>query len=61
MRVFYMLYSRHKKKDKVISIDLALSDVFTVVGEVRPSAIIINKNKMSLNSISNVIGNDIYC
>jgi hypothetical protein len=44
-----------------IAIELTLFVVFASIGEVRPSAIIIDKHKISFNSINKVISNDIHC
>lgn len=62
MPVFYMLCTKDKNEGhEGIAIELALSAVFASIGEVRPSAIVIDKHKTSLNSISKVISNDIHC
>ena len=62
MPVFYMLCTKDKNEGhEGIAIELALSAVFDSIGEVRPSAIVIDKHKISLNSINKVISNDIHC
>ena len=60
--VFYMLFTKDKnERHEDIAIELALSPVFACIGEVRPSAKVIYKHKISLNSINKVISNDIHC
>ena len=62
MPVFYMLCTKDKNEGhEGIAIKLALSAVFASIGEVRPSAIVIDKHKTFLNSINKVIFNDIHC
>ena len=57
-----MLYTKDKNEDyEGITIELTLFVVFVSIEEVRPSTIIIDKHKMSLNSINKVISNDIHC
>jgi hypothetical protein len=60
--VFYMLCSKDKKqRHEGIAIKLALTAVFASIGKVRPSAIVIDKHKTSLNSINKVIDKDAHC
>ena len=62
MPVFYMLCTKDKNEGhESIAIELVLSTVFVSIGEVRSSAIVIDKHKTSLNSINKVISNDIHC
>ena len=59
---FYILCTKDKnERHEDIVIELALSAVFVSIGEVRPSAIVINKYKTSLNLINKVISNNIHC
>lgn len=61
MLVFYNLYTKDKNKEhEVIAIELALSAVFAYILQVRPFAMVIDKHKTSINSINNVISNDIH-
>jgi hypothetical protein len=60
--VFYMLCSNDVKEGhEGLAIEIALSHVFGSLGEVRPSAIIIDKHKPSLNAIQRVVSNDVHC
>ena len=62
MPIFYMLCMKNKnKRHEGIAVELALSAVIASIGEARPSAILIDKHKISLNPINKVISNDIYC
>lgn len=62
MPVFYMLCTKDKNEGhEGIAIELALSAVFASIREVRPSAIVIDKHRTSLNSVNKVISNDIHC
>ena len=54
------MYKRQNEGHEGNTIELALSVVFASIIEVRSSAIVIDKHKMSLNSINKVIPNDIY-
>ena len=57
-----MLCTKDKNEgDEDIAIELASSAVFSSIGEVRPSAIVIDKYKTSLNPINKAISNNIYC
>ena len=56
-----MLCTKEKNKwHEDVAIELALSAVFVSIGEVRPSATVIDKHKTSLNSIKKIISNDIH-
>ena len=60
--VFYMLCSNDVKQGhEGIAIEIALTHVFESLGEIRPSAIVIDKHKTSLNAIQNVVQNDVLC
>jgi len=60
--VFYMLCSNDVKQGhEGIAIEIALTHVFESLGEIRPSAIVIDKHKTSLNTIYNVVQNDVLC
>jgi hypothetical protein len=59
--VFYMLCKDKKQWHEGIAIELALTSVFASIGKVRPSAIVIDKHKTSLNSINEVIDKDAHC
>ena len=60
--VFYMLHSIDKKEGhEGIALELALMSVFASLGHVRPSAIVIDKHKTSLNSIRKVVEEDVHC
>ena len=62
MPVFYMLCSNDiKGGHEGIALELALTHVFESIGEIRPSAIVIDKHKTSLNAINNVVNNDLHC
>ena len=57
-----MLCTKDKNEgDDDIVIELASSAVFSSIGEVRPSAIVIDKHKTSLNPINKIISNNIHC
>ena len=60
--VFYMLCTKDKKQGhQGIALELALIAVFASLGAVRPSAIVIDKDKTSLNSINTVVRSDEHC
>lgn len=60
--VFYMLCSNEiKEGHEGIALELALTHVFAAIGEVRPSAIVIDKHKTSLTAITNVVNQDLHC
>jgi hypothetical protein len=60
--VFYMLCSNDPQGGhEGVAIDIALFHVFESLGEIRPSAIIIDKHKTSLNAIQSVVSNDANC
>jgi hypothetical protein len=62
MPVFYMLCTKDKEGGhEGIAIELAITHVFLNIGDVRPSAFIIDKCKTSLNAIQHVVNNDIHC
>ena len=62
MPVFYMLCSNDVKGGhEGIALEIALTHVFEAIGEVRPSAIVIDKHKTSLNAINKVLENDAHC
>jgi len=62
MPVFYMLSSKDKDGGhEGIAIELALVHVFSNIGDIRPSAFIIDICKTSLNVINHVVNNDIHC
>ena len=62
MPVFYMLCSNDVKGGhEGIALEIALTHVFEAIGEVRPSAIVIDKHKTSLNAINKVVDNDAHC
>ena len=42
-------------------LELALTAAFASIGDVRPSAILIDKHKTSLNAINEIVGKDIHC
>ena len=61
-RYFICYVRKPKLKDmKILPWNWYLSAVFASTGEETPSAIVIDKHKTSLNSINNVILNDIHC
>jgi hypothetical protein len=64
--IFYMLCTRDVKREqgqshKGIVLELALIVIFASIGDVRPSTILIDKHKTSLNAINEVVGKDIHC
>ncbi|XP_024400655.1 uncharacterized protein [Physcomitrium patens] len=64
--VFYMLCTKDQKQNlgeghEGIALELALTAVFANIGNIRPSAIIIDKHRTSLNSIEMVVNMDEYC
>ena len=62
MLVFYMLCTKDKGGGhEGIAIELAFTYVFSNIGDVRPLAVIIDKNLISLNAIRCVVNNDIHC
>ena len=62
MPVFYMLCTKDKGGGhEGIAIELAFTYVFLNIGDVRPSAVIIDKHLISLNAIRCVVNNDIHC
>ena len=61
-----MLCTRDVKREQGqsherIALELALTAVFASIGNVKPSAILINKHRTSLNVINEVVGKDLYC
>jgi hypothetical protein len=61
-RCLYFICCAAKTKNKNIrGLYLALTSVFASNGKVRPSAIVIDKHKTSLNSINEVIDKDVHC
>ena len=61
MSVFYILCMKDKNEGhEGITIELALSAVFVSIGKLRRSAVVIDKHKMSLIFINNVISNNIH-
>ena len=57
-----MLCSNDMKQGHVgLAIEIALTHVFKSFGKIRPSAIVIDKYKTSLNAIQNIKNNDVYC
>jgi len=62
MPIFYILCTKDKEEGhEGIAIELALTHVFANIGDVRPLAFIIDKQKTLLNAISHVVNNDIHC
>ena len=62
MPVFYMLCFKHKGQGhQGIAIEIALEYVFKNIGNVRPNAILINKDMTSLNAITTIVRNDHIC
>ena len=64
--IFYILCTRDIKQEQGqshegIALELALTAAFASIGDVRPSAILIDKHKTSLNAINEVVGKDIHC
>ena len=64
--IFYMLCTTDVKREQGqshegIALELALTAVFASIGNVRPSAILIDKHRTSLNAINEVVGKDLYC
>ena len=64
--VFYILCTRDVKQKQGqnhegIALELALTAAFASIGNVRPSAILIDKHKTSLNAINEIVGKDIHC
>lgn len=64
--IFYMLCTRDVKREQgqsheSIALELALTAAFVSLGDVRPSAILIDKHRTSLNAINEVVGKDIHC
>jgi hypothetical protein len=60
--VFYMLCSNVPKQGhEGIAIEIALTHVFESLGKIRPSAIVIDKHKTSLNAIQKIVNNDVHC
>jgi hypothetical protein len=62
MPVFYMLCTKDNKQGhEGIALELALASVFASIGDTRPTAIIIDKHKTSLNAITKVVQADVHC
>jgi hypothetical protein len=62
MPVFYMLCTKdNKQRHEGIALELALTSVFALIGEIRPTAIVIDKYKTSLNAINKVVEADVHC
>jgi len=60
--VFYMLYNNViKQGHEGIAIEIALTHVFESLEKIRPSTIVIDKYKTSLNAIRNIVNNDVHC
>ena len=64
--IFYILCTKNVKREQWqshegIALELALTIAFASMGNVRPSAIYIDRHRMSLNTIYEVVGKDIYC
>jgi hypothetical protein len=60
--VFYMLCSNDMKQGhEGLAIEIALTHVFESLGKIRPSAIVIDKHKTSLNAIQKIVNNDVHC
>ena len=64
--IFYMLCTRDVKREpkeshEDIALELTLTAAFASIGNVRPSAIFIDKHRTSLNVINEIVGKDIYC
>lgn len=60
MPVFYMLCSKDKKQGhEGIALEITLEHVFAHMGDIRPSAFVIDKSKTSFNAIEKVIANDV--
>ncbi len=61
MSIFYMLWSKDEDVgDERITIELTLIHVFSNIGDIRPSAFIIDTCKTSLNAIYHVVNYDLY-
>ena len=64
--IFYVLCIRGVKQKQGqshegIPLELTLTAAFASIGDVRSSAILIDKHKTSLNAINEVVGKDIHC
>lgn len=60
--IFYVLCSNDIKQDhKGITLELILTHVFGSFGEIRPSVIVIDKDKTSLIANTNVVNKNVYC
>ena len=62
MPVFYMLWSKDKGQGhQGIAIKIALEYVFKNIENIRPSAILIDKDMTSLNAITTIVRNNLIC
>ena len=62
MPIFYMLCSKDKGQGhQGIAIEITLEYVFKNIGNVRPSAILIDKDMTFLNVITTIMRNDHIC
>ena len=62
MPVFYMLCTKDNKQGhERIALELVLTYVFALIREIRPTAIVIDKHKTSLNAINKVVEADVHC
>ena len=52
---------KQRPSHKGIALELAFTPAFASTGDVRPSAILIDKHMTSVNAINEVVGKDIYC
>ena len=64
--IFYILCTRDVKQEQGqshegITLELALTAAFALIRNIRSSAISIDKHRISLNAINEVVGKDIYC
>jgi len=49
-----------KQGHEDIAIEIVLTHVFESLRKIRPSAIVIDKHKTSLNTIQNVVNNNVH-
>ena len=50
-----------KQMHESIPIEITLIHILKSLKKIRPSAIVIDKHKTSLNAIQNIMYNDVYC
>lgn len=56
----YVIFQWFKQEHEDIALELALTHIFASLGEIQPSAIVIDKYKTSLTIITNVVNKNVY-